>query len=351
MGFYELYLKYKAKYIGLKNISQNGGNLYEPIDIVSFNILNTEFNYVMYLFKNYTDLIKELYSNDITKKEVNNVIKNLVRIERKEFDLYRKHKLLIIINKWIESNQIVCLQEVSNDFLKQLITIYKNNLISTKSDDSADDHRVIIVPNNYQIIKTDKIPFDNGVKIKECLVGEIKNKDLQMLIFNLHIHWQSKPDDYVKFANLIKKYVESNYKIPIPFIICGDFNNNINSHSMIQFIQTINNDKYKIFSNSIAYSNDFTSLNPNNSKLDWIDHILSSGLICHSPTQTTNQIDNYKIFYEPTLIIKQIIESNKSTIKTKDFVVTKEHLKVFNSENFISDHKPVFASFGLPFNS
>jgi len=351
MRFYDLYLKYKHKYIGLKNLSQKGGNLNDSINIVSFNILNTDFNYALYLFKNNTDLIREIYQNNITKKELNNVIKNLVRIERKEFELYRKHKLLIIINKWIESNQIVCLQEVSNNFLNTLNNIYKNNLISTKSDDSvADDYRVIILSKKYQIVKTDKIPFDNGMKIKECLVCEIKNKDFQILVFNLHIHWQSNPDDYVKFANLIKKYIESNYKNPIPFIICGDFNNNINSSSVINFIQEINGDKFKLFSNSIAYSNDFTSLNPQNSNLDWIDHILSSGLISHSPTQTTNLIDNYKIFYDPTLVINQIVKSNKSLIKTKDFVVTKEHLEIFNSENFISDHKPVFASFGLPFD-
>jgi hypothetical protein len=349
MAYYELYLKYKSKYIGLKNQNQKGGNPYDPIDIVSFNILNTEFNYVLYLFKNYEELIKELYQNEITKKEIKNVIKNLVRIERKEFELYRKNKLLIVIDKWLKSNQIICLQEVSTDFLKELTCIYKNNLISTKSTGTnSDDYRVIIIPDLYQIVKTDKIVFDNGIKIKECLVGEIKNEETRLVIFNLHIHWQSKPDDYVKFAELIKNYMELNYSKSIPFIICGDFNNNNISLAVQNFIKQFNQDKISLYTNSITYSDDFTSINPQTNKLDWIDHILSHGLICHSPTQTTNQIDNYKIFYDSSIIIKELINANKLSIKTKDFVVTKEHLSIFNSNNFVSDHKPVFASFGLP---
>jgi hypothetical protein len=347
MTYYKLYLKYKSKYIGLKNQNQKGGNQYNPIDIVSFNILNTDFNYAIYLFKNYEELIKELYQNEITKKEIKNVIKNLVRIERKEFELYRKNKLLIIIEKWFNSNQIICLQEVSNDFLEKLSIIYKNNLISTRSSGTtSDDNRVIIVPDLYQIVKTDKIIFDNGIKIKECLVGEIKNSDIRLLIFNLHIHWKSKPDDYIKFANLIKNYIESN---SVPFIICGDFNNNSNSLAIQNFLKEFNLDKINLYSNTIAYSDGFTTINPHTNKLDWIDHILSSGLVCHSPTQTTNQIDNYKIFYESTVIIKELINVNKLAIKTKDFVVTKKHLSIFNSNNFVSDHKPVFASFSLPF--
>lgn len=352
--FYELYLKYKTKYLNLKNSQQSGGSLSDSnnlIDIVSFNVLNPDFNYSLYLFKNYSDQIKQIYPNEITKKELNLVIKNLVKIERKEFELYRKHKLLIIIESCIKSNQIVCLQEVNNVLLDKLIKRYGQQLTSTKYITSIahlDDNRVIVVPKSYQIVKSDKLVFDNGLKIKECLIANIQDASKRnLVIFNLHIHWQSQQSDYIKFAHQIKKYLESNFDESVSFIICGDFNGSINSSYMINFIEEINN-KFKIDSNSISYLDNFTSLDTKNkNQFSWIDHVLSHNLISHSPTQTTNKINNFEIFYNVNQVIHHIVSPNKSIIKTKEFKVTNDIFQIFNSSNFVSDHKPVFASFSF----
>ncbi len=342
--FYELYLKYKTKYLNLKNNQQIGGNIENPINIVSFNVLNPNFNYSQYLFKNYSEQIKQIYLNQITNNELNTIIKNLVKIEKKEFELYRKNKLLLIIQSWIKSDQIVCLQEVNNELLKNLIKIYKKNITSTQNlTNHTDDYRVIIVPESYQIIKTDILVFDNGIKIKECLITHIQDSNKkELVIFNLHIHWQSQELDYTKFANQIKKYLEPNL---VPFIICGDFNSSINSIFMTNFIDILNK-KFKLDRNNIKYSSDFTSHDTKNkNQMSWIDHILSYKLIVHSPTQTTNQINNFEIFYNTNKAIQQIVSLNKSIIKTKEFRATKENIQIFNSLNYISDHKPVFASF------
>lgn len=338
INYYELYLKYKSKYLKLK---QTGGSDNSLIDIVSFNVLNPEFDYLIYLFKNNSEQIKQLYPEGITKKELNMIIKNLVKIERKEFELYRKNKLLSIIESWTKANQIVCLQEVNNNLLKTLNKIYRNQLIFTKDDDK----RVIIVPNSYSINKTDKLVFDNKIKVKECLIVHLEDLNKKpFIVFNLHIHWKSNENNYIDFAKQIKNYLEKLNK-SIPFIICGDFNASINTPYLKKFIETINN-KFKIDTNSIAYSNDYTSNDTrDNNKLGWIDHILSHNLVSHSPTQTTNNINNMEIFYDVNQVIEQTVKLNKLTIKTKEFKPTNEDLQMFNSNKFISDHKPVYGSF------
>ena len=340
MNYYEKYLLFKSKYLLLKQ-QQIGGNN-GLIDIVSFNVLNPEFNYVVYLFKNYSDKIKQLYQNKISNKELKLVIRNLVKIERKEFELYRKIKIINIINSWIKAGQIVCLQEVNNKLLASLKEIYGKQIVSSSISD--DDYRITIVPNNYQIVKIDTILFDNGIKAKECLVTKIKSHhtDLEFVIFNLHIHWQSKQINYVDFAKLIK-----NYSSMTPFIICGDFNSLINSPNMTSFINIFK----KIDTNSITYLNNFTSHNTHNeNQLAWIDHILSFDLANHTPTQTTNIAANYNIFYETVQMVEHFVKSFNSTIKTKKFKLSKKELKFFESNNYVSDHKPVFASFSLTSN-
>ena len=359
--FYDLYLKYKTKYLNLKINQQSGGNINNFIDIVSFNILNPDFNYSLYLFKNYLDHIKKIYSNKITNKELNLIIKNLVKIERKEFELYRSSKILTIVESWIKSSQIVCLQEVNNSLVETLTKKYEKQLTSTSTRENTtpstrkntsistiDDHRVIIIPESYQIVKTDKLVFDNGIKIKDCLIAHIQDLNKkELVIFNLHIHWQSQESDYIKFAKQIKNYLEINFDDSVQFIICGDFNGTINSPFMINFISEFD-DKFKLDTNSIGYMDNFTSHDTKNKQqLGWIDHILSHNLVAHSPTQTTNNVEHFEIFYNVTQVIEQIVLPNNQIIKSKDYKVKKDDLKIFNSSNFISDHKPVFASFGM----
>ena len=289
------------------------------INIVSFNILNP--NYLHLLFKNY---IKD-----------KNKINELVKIEIKEFKKYRIYKLLEIIDYWINLNQIVCLQEVNTDLLKLINKKYKNN----NTNDNI-DNRVTIIPKQYSIIKSEKLIFDNGIKIKECLISHIKytnysscKKNICLLqgykkfiIFNLHIHWKSKEKDYAIFANQIKEYI-NNYK-SIPFIICGDFNCSINSTFMISFNQNIN---YKLNTNSELYLNNYTSFDiKNKGKHSWIDHIFSYDMVTYKSTQTTKKVKNYKIFYNVKKIIKYY---------------TKNDITLFNSPNFISDHLPIYACF------
>ena len=296
--FYELYLKYKTKYLNLKNGQQSGGNLDNLIDIVSFNVLNFNFNYSLYLFKNYSHQIKQLYPHEITNQELNMIIKNLVKIERKEFELFRKSKLLIIIKSWIKANQIVCLQEVSNELLHELKKIYGTQLVSTlniTTIPNIDDHRVIIIPDSYQIIKIDKLIFDNGIKTKECLITHIQNSNKkEFVVFNLHIHWQSQELDYINFAHQIKKYIESTFSGSIPFIICGDFNGSIDSIYITNFIKEIN-EQFKLDTNSVGYLEEYTSHDTRKKdNVSWIDHIMTHDLIIHSPTQTTNKVEHYK---------------------------------------------------------
>lgn len=346
-NFYELYLKYKLKFLNL----QKGGKNDSLIDIISFNVLNPDFNYSLYLFKNYSEQIKQVYSDDLTKKELNQIIKNLVKTEIKEFEIYRKQKLLELINYWITSNHIVCLQEVNNSLLETLSKNYGNQLESTFDDNiQKNDYRVTIVPKSYQITKTNKLIFDNGIKVNECLITHIKNNKNELIIFNLHIHWQSKELDYYNFAKQIKEYIELNHKKSNPFIICGDFNCSINSSYLKKFTDKIN-DKFKLDFNSNNYYDDYTSYDTKNKNTKgWIDHILSHNLVNHSPTQTTNKIKKIEIFYDVNQVIENIVKLNKSIIKTKEFNITKKNLEIFKLDSFVSDHKPVYASFGYSYN-
>lgn len=295
------------------------------IDLVSFNVLNPQYNISLMTFKNYSKYIKENSINKITDNNLYDTLVQFGKIEEKEFKLYRKNKLLNLIQYFIELNKIVCLQEVNDDLLITLKDKFQN-IVSTKQIN--DDHRVVIVPFKYQIENHTELIFENDVKQKNCLTVNINLNNIKFIIFNLHIHWKSEPRHYKTYAKIIMKYLN---KYNLPFIICGDYNSEINDNSMQFFIKQINK-KYSILTNDLFYKNNFTSINTKSPpQTGWIDHFLTYGFQVKKSTTTKNKIYIYNIYYDALKIIKLLLSDMKN-------------IKIFNSNKYISDHKPIFIS-------
>jgi hypothetical protein len=288
------------------------------IDLVSFNVLNPKYNISLMTFKNYDNYIKKYFNN------LNDKLIEFGKIEEKEFKLYRKNKLLNLIKYFIKLNKIICLQEVNDELLIILLNIYPM-LVHTKQQN--DDYRVIITPNDYNIDISFDLIFDNDIKKKNCLVAIINKNNKKFILFNLHIHWKSEPKHYIKHAKTIINYLASQ---SLPFIICGDFNSEINSIYMELFIKQLKH-KYKILTNNQLYKNGYTSINTKNPpQTGWIDHFITSGFEIKKPTITKNKVQKYYIYYDALKIIKYF---NKY-----------ENLDIFNSNKYVSDHKPIFIS-------
>jgi endonuclease/exonuclease/phosphatase family metal-dependent hydrolase len=347
--FYKKYLYYKNKYLELKLNSnlfqQNGGTINNHINIISFNVLNEDPGSTLMTFKNNSDVISKLLlekENKSNKKQLNNIYKNLIQLEKREWNIYRKNKILQLVKYFINSNHVVCLQEVSENLLNILKTKYNGQLCWTYNPinkNTVGEYRVIIVPNNYSIIKCESLIFEDlGLKRKDCLMAELSDKNSNnFLVFNLHIYWKAEQNHYEKFANII---LDTITKYKLPFVICGDFNGIITHPYIKNFIEIINNE-FKIDTNNSNYLNDFTSVDTKTkNEYGWIDHILTHGFKILEPTSTLNKINEYEIYYDVKQIIGKLITFKKKLIEKNG--LDKKMLQIFDNKKWVSDHKPVF---------
>ena len=355
-NFYKKYMYYKNKYIKLK-LEQNGGTDNSSVDnssvnnssvnIVSFNVLNEYQGTTMMTFKNNSDIITtKLLDNKPNKKQLNNIYKNLIQLEKREWELYRKNKILNLIDYFIKLNYIVCLQEVSENLLKELKNKYNKKLCYTSklNDKNNEDYRVTIFSDKYSLINTQSIIFDGvGLKQKDCLLTILSdNKSNKFMVFNLHIYWKADQKHYSEFAKSILELVKNN---KLPFVICGDFNGTINHPFLKIFIEIINANS-KINTNSSNYLNDFTSINTKSkNEYAWIDHILTHGFKTLEPTSTLNKINGYKIYYDVKQIVEKLIEYKEKIIEKRG--LENKMLKIFDNKKWLSDHKPVLISLGF----
>ncbi len=344
LNFYKKYIRYKEKYLNLKNkllVEQVGGSN-NLINIVSFNVLNETQDISLMTFKNYSKYINEIKLLDKpTKKNFKKLLWTLTKIEKKEWELFRKHKLLGIIQHYLSNNYICCLQEVSENFLKELNKKYGKQYQVISTFDSSNlketEFRVIILPSQYQIKKSLNISFTGpNIKKKDGLFTIVSDGSKDFILINLHFYWKSDETNYKDFASQILNNIDQ-YNLPL--IICGDFNANIDHQFMKTFIKVLKT-KIDIQLNNQNYSDNFTSYNSKTNSLGWIDHILTSGLKVVESTNTTNNVSKYEIFYD----VKQILDNLvgfKNNLEDKN---NKELLEIFNNNKLVSDHKPVILS-------
>ncbi len=342
--FYKKYILYKEKYLNLKNkllVEQVGGSS-NLINIVSFNVLNESQDISFMTFKNYSEYIKEIKLIDKpTNKNLKNLLWSLTKIEKKEWALFRKYKLLGIIQYYLSQNYICCLQEVSDNLLQEINKKYGKQYIVVSTFDPTNpkeiEYRVTIFPLNYQIKNSSNILFDGpNIKRKDGLFTLVSDGSKEFILINLHFYWKSNDTNYKDFANKILDKI-SQYNLPL--IICGDFNLNIEHPFMKTFIQVLKT-KIDIQLNNQNYSNNFTSYNTRTNELGWIDHILTWGFEVTQSTNTTNNINNYEIFYNVKKILDELLVF-KDNLDDKN---NKQIIEIFNNNKWISDHKPVLIS-------
>ena len=325
MEFKNKYFKYKKKYTNLKKS--------RGIDIVSFNVLNYHHYIAQTIWKNFDTPLESI------------IIKNLGKLEEHEYLTYRKYKLLNVIKYFYSQNQIICLQEVTNNLLSELKLLYNISWTKyIKESSTQPEFRVTIIPPIYQWVSSYSIKFDKisseypNIKKKNCLATIILDKQTnkKFIIYNVHIYWKCELIHYKHYAKLISDDV---FKYNLPFIICGDFNATLDDPLMIAFINRL---QHKIELNNNNYANDFTSSDTRSKTMyGWIDHIITSGFIIKEQTITMAHVGTYDMMYNIRDIYEKIMQIPGINLKLKKFIPTKQLVQLFAGKNWVSDHKPV----------
>ena len=163
------------------------------------------------------------------------------------------------------------------------------------------------------------------------------------MVFNLHVYWKAKQQNYIDIAKLILANISQyqiTFKKSCPFIICGDFNGTINHPFTKKFIETINT-SYSLDLNNSNYLNNFTSFDTKTkNEYGWIDHIFTSGFKILEPTYTLNKINGYEIYYNVEQIVENLIQYKQKLIGSTK--LDNKLIQIFNNKKWLSDHKPVF---------
>ena len=218
----------------------------------------------------------------------------------------RMKSIIKLINK--SNPSIICLQEVFTKELKKQINEHLHNLkynviISNNPSNIFTVNGGLLIASKYKILKIDSINYknkfgedyfsDKGVlKIKVNIEGNIID------IYNTHLNAdpiigndgnKTRLKQYQEFFEFIDKSVNN-------IIICGDFNENINSISYNKFINELN----KIYPYTINKNGLCTFISTN----ECLDHILlfSKNNIIDSTKNWTikkkiiNYSDHYPLF-------------------------------------------------------
>lgn len=328
----------------------------QNLKIYTYNVLNPDINVSSILFRK---IIDDNFKVIIDKsKEIAKI--DLIRWA------YRKKMLLNIINLWLKSDAIICLQEVSKDLLTELKKKYKN-ISYTKTCDkimllgkflNKDEYRVIITSKNIKITESKEIEIKNDIMQKNALYIKGKFYENNIQCINLHMHWKNNAYDMNTFINTINKNLTDDL-----FIICGDYNKSINSDYMKPFISNIkidniidlknNKDKFTSFSLIKDKSNINIDKNIEGSYIDYL--ILGNTKSCNckfNKIEIINKINNNTLLYKLSRILDIInidaINKNMDKSKIKKYAKKWSDINKKSKICDISDHKPV--SIEIKFN-
>mgnify|MGYP000878728468 CR=1 FL=1 len=187
------------------------------VKIYTYNILNPDINVSNLLFRNtQTGNFKELIENS----------KKIAEVDLIRYKLYRKQRIIDIIESWLNDDAIVCLQEVPADLLSDLKTKYKKNISHNETLDKISfnsynlnksqknivtkyEYRVTIVSKNLKILKSKEIEMQNFNMRKHALYTKINCNNNILQCINLHLHWKNTADDMDIFSRKIRVYADS----------------------------------------------------------------------------------------------------------------------------------------------
>lgn len=338
MDYRRKYLKYRAK-CELLRLAQKGGN---GIPIISFNVLNSSRYVVKMLFLAHSKEFEKLNIPNIK-----GVIEKLSIMEESRFLTYRIEILMHIVNLWIDAKKIVCLQEVDPDFLMLLKQRFGDRVYHTVEpdinktyrqrqlvDSIKHEHRVIIVPQDYEVMNSGELLFSNNVAKKNGLFTTIRYNDRIFCIINVHFHYRSELEDFDRYVETIMNAVQSN-----KFIITGDFNTPLDDPKMEHFITQMKNDhpievnEYNLAPDSFTSDDTRVKIGEPVTRVV-IDHIITSGF---APSQLNiiDTIDDIEIYYDVPKMLKLFTIDELNTLSPEKLM---EKLFI---KRFISDHKPV----------
>ena len=380
--YYEKYLKYKEKYLNLKNsLLQKGGE--NNFSLLSFNILfphekvslitfKTIFNTIFKLIEEENreenrELIKKL--KNTSGKFPDTIYEIIALADKKRYEEKRIYYILDILDNYV-GDSVIFLQEVNIFTLNMLKEKYKSTsyilynkeedvLILKGNDYSREEYRVIIIPiGHYTLIKTYDLPLflenENAIIKKNGVFASIQdniNKKIYKLI-NVHFHYTFTPKIINTFIPIIKKiieYNEDNEDNKDIVVFGGDTNKSLTELTELTDLMsgfnfsTTQNESMPTF-----IKTDTLSSSP--------DHILTSNLPGKISIITEN--DRKQILYDINIINDDII---RCLLKYKDLIVQSSlKISIFNinseranllidelcsilsvNENYISDHNPI----------
>ena len=214
------------------------------LDIYTYNVLNPDINVTNILFR-------EL-SNGNFKEKIERA-QSIAKIDLERYP-YRMNIIIDMINDWLKSNSLICLQEVCDAMLIELQKKY--NIIHTKNKDMImfnnnklfkNEYRVIIYSKNIKLINTQEIEIQTDFIRKNILYGLFSINENRIQCINLHSHWKNDITEIQHITTKISEVLNSD-----PFVICGDFNKNYKNPIISKTIS----DKLKIANTNDLYDTD-----------------------------------------------------------------------------------------------
>lgn len=254
-------------------------------------------------------LTPNIHVNRMTWKYCSSEPLKLAKLDKKRY-MDRKKVQLSIINKWLENeNVIICLQEVCKELLEEILSIgnvqvFYSNHKRFKNNDS----NLVIICKGY-----DCSGIEENIIDRSMLKLTIQDID----IYNVHFYWKWSIEE----INKISKYINNNVKQK--FIICGDFNKQI--EDLNKFMDNLS---CIYLTKSKKYTATFKG------KKVIIDHILISSSLVLKEYKVYKHVLGYKILYN----VKRLCKLYEKKLLTFNSWKNKR------TNNDISDHLPVKAT-------
>jgi hypothetical protein len=375
--YYEKYLKYKEKYLNLKNsLLQKGGE--NNFSLLSFNILFPHEKVSLITFKTIFKLIEE--KNQEENRELIKELKNtsgkfpdtiyeiIALADKKRYEETRIYYILDILDNYV-GKSVIFLQEVNISTLNMLKEKYESTsyilyndeedvLILRDKNYSREEYRVIIIPKDlYRIIKKCDLPLSlenknaiikkNGVSV---IIQDINNEEKIYKLINVHFHYTFTPEIINTFIPIIKEIIEYNEDNKGDIVVFGGDTNK----SLTELTELT--DLMSGFSFNTTQNESIPTFIKTDTLSSSPDHILTSNLPGKISIITENH--SKQILYDINIINDDII---RCLLKYKDLIEQSSwKISIFNinseranllidelcsilsvNENYISDHNPI----------
>jgi len=358
--YYQKYLKYKLKYLNLKN--QKGGGRFS---ILTFNMLHPFEKVTNISFKtllknlNTIDKMREKYMN-LTRggdeKYINNIAEIISLADQKRF-AYREGEILKFMDSYLKEGSVICLQEVNEETLKKLQSVLGDKVIYNTEDDllitktakgqfnnSRKEYRVTILPDKITKLESCdfKLEFENdrNKSRKNAVYTKVQDEEENIYhILNVHFHYLYDVPKINQIGEELSKFLV--IKEGEKLIIAGDTNKSLKELEIFNKILGLQSNQQDESINTFLVQPDI-SVTP--------DHILTN---FEGEIEIIKEVNDKKIIYDENMIgeILDILIYHMGYFDAKygnykmpvdETIVNEVYEKLLSLNQYFSDHLPLY---------